>query len=72
MMIIYNKIHVLLLSIPNKCIYIYIYTHIYSSYFEHSVNHIDCLYLDIVLGHRFSPSPNHFGRVLLKNIKGKL
>ena len=28
-MIIYNKIHVLLLSIPNKCIYIYIYTHTY-------------------------------------------
>ena len=46
--------------------------HIYSSYFEHSVNHIDYLYLDIVLGHRFSPSPNYFARVLLKNIKGKL
>ena len=45
--------------------------HIYGSYFEHSVNHIDYLYLDIVLGHRFSPSPNYFGRVLLKNIKGK-
>ena len=74
MTIIYNKIHVLLLSIPKKRIYIYIYTHthIRSSYFEHSVNHIDCLYLDIVLGHRFSHSPNHFVRVLLKNIKGKL
>ena len=56
----------------NACVCVYIYIYIYTHTYIVPILSIQLttwlLYLDIVLGHRFSPSPNHFGRVL-KNIK---